>query len=207
MDSMYGWQIGIYDFTRKYYLLGRDTLINELEPPPSGTVLEIGCGTGRNLIQAAKKYPTARFYGLDVSQVMLDEARASILKSGLADRIHLALGDAGSLNTEALFGLKKVDRIFCSYTLSMIPQWTDVLAHALQSLEKNGVLSIVDFGAMNEMPKWIKFVLSTWLKTFSVFARPDLESVLKNLAEPSKFDVDFKSRFRGYAYYAKAKRH
>ncbi len=61
MDRIYRHQRHIYDLTRKYYLLGRDALIRDLAPVPGDTVLEIGCGTGRNLILAARRYPDARF--------------------------------------------------------------------------------------------------------------------------------------------------
>ena len=50
MDRIYRHQRHIYDLTRKYYLLGRDELITALAPPGNGSVLEIGCGTGRNLL-------------------------------------------------------------------------------------------------------------------------------------------------------------
>jgi len=50
MDRMYRHQRHIYDASRKFYLLGRDALITGLAPPKGGTILEIGCGTGRNLI-------------------------------------------------------------------------------------------------------------------------------------------------------------
>ena len=50
MDRVYRSQSGIYDLSRKYYLLGRDQLIEALEPPAGGRVLEIGCGTARNLV-------------------------------------------------------------------------------------------------------------------------------------------------------------
>ena len=60
MDRMYRHQRHIYDLTRKFYLLGRDRLIAALDPA-AGDVLEIGCGTGRNLILAARRYPNARF--------------------------------------------------------------------------------------------------------------------------------------------------
>ena len=68
MDGIYRYQRYIYDATRKYFLLGRDRLIEELAVPAGGTVLEIGCGTGRNLILVARRYPDARLYGFDISR-------------------------------------------------------------------------------------------------------------------------------------------
>ncbi len=60
MDSIYHRQRHLYDATRKFYLLGRDALIADLAVPPGGSVLEVGCGTGRNLVKAARAYPDAR---------------------------------------------------------------------------------------------------------------------------------------------------
>ena len=54
MDAIYRGQRHIYDVTRRYYLLGRDGLIADLDVPAGGTVLEIGCGTGRNLIAVGR---------------------------------------------------------------------------------------------------------------------------------------------------------
>ncbi len=94
MDAIYRSQRHFYDLTRKYYLLGRDRLIRDLAPPAGGTVLEVGCGTGRNLIAAARAWPEARYFGIDISEAMLDTARAKVAAAGLADRITLAQGDA-----------------------------------------------------------------------------------------------------------------
>ena len=78
MDKMYRRQRHIYDLSRKYYLIGRDEAIARLRPASGESVLEIGCGTGRNLVKAARAYPRAKFFGIDVSREMLDTAAASI---------------------------------------------------------------------------------------------------------------------------------
>ena len=83
MDGIYRRQRHIYDLSRKYYLLGRDRLIEQLSPPPGGRVLEIGCGTARNLVAAAAAYPQAEFYGIDISAAMLATAR----HSGIIERL------------------------------------------------------------------------------------------------------------------------
>lgn len=58
MDGMYRYQRHIYDLTRKYYLLGRDSTIRNLDVPEGGTLLEVGCGTGRNMAFAHRHFPT-----------------------------------------------------------------------------------------------------------------------------------------------------
>ncbi len=114
MDRMYRPQRHIYDLTRKHYLLGRDQMIDRLNPSGGGAVLEVGCGTGRNLIRAARLYPKARFYGVDISAVMLDEAKASISRNKVAAPIVLAQGDAANFDPGALFGQPRFERIFIS---------------------------------------------------------------------------------------------
>ena len=78
MDRLYRRQRHLYDFTRKYYLLGRDRMIQRLSPPAGSRVLEIGCGTARNLVVAAHAYPDVHFFGIDISTEMLDTARGVI---------------------------------------------------------------------------------------------------------------------------------
>ena len=104
MDGVYKYQRHFYDLTRKYYLLGRDRLLDDLRAPEGGTILEVGCGTGRNLIKAAKRYPNATLYGVDISDEMLKTARANIEKAKLSSRITLAQGDATGFSADDLFG-------------------------------------------------------------------------------------------------------
>ncbi len=133
MDRQYRWQRHIYDLTRLPYLLGRDRLIAELSPPTAARILEIGCGTGRNLIRIARTYPGLECFGIDVSNVMLATARRSIASAGLQGRIRLAQADAVTVDPARLFGVESFDRVVISYALSMIPPWRQVLAHSASS--------------------------------------------------------------------------
>jgi S-adenosylmethionine-diacylgycerolhomoserine-N-methlytransferase len=78
MNRMYRRQRHIYNGTRRYYLLGRDRMIANLQPAAGASVLEIGCGTGRNLILAARRHPDVRCFGIDVSTHMLTSAISAI---------------------------------------------------------------------------------------------------------------------------------
>lgn len=207
MDQMYRFQRHIYDVTRKHYLLGRTTLINGLVPPEGGSVLEIGCGTGWNLIQVAKSYPKAALYGFDVSNVMLDTARTKISKAGFTDRVTLAVGDAVTFSGHDLFKRPTFDRIFASYVLSMIPNWTAVMRMAAGHLAPGGSFHIVDFGSAQGMPAPVRVGLHAWLQNFDVTPRETLDIEVDRLARTERLTPFHTDLHRGYAQYAVLSRH
>jgi S-adenosylmethionine-diacylgycerolhomoserine-N-methlytransferase len=202
MDRQYRWQRHIYDVTRLPYLLGRDKLITQLRPPSGAHVLEIGCGTGRNLIRVARAYRDVECYGVDVSNAMLETARRSIKSAGLEHRIRLAQADAETLDPQRLFGRPAFDRIMISYALSMIPPWRRVLAHATTLLAPNGTLGVVDFGDQAGLPAWFRALLFRWLEWFHVTARTDLEREVGELAKLADLGLRFRKLYRGYAFLA-----
>ena len=202
MDRVYRRQRHFYDLTRRYYLLGRDRLIENLAPPPGATALEVGCGTGRNLVCAARRHPQAEFFGVDISHEMLATARRAAARAGMGDRIRLASGDATRFHPYAVFGFSRFDRIFMSYTLSMIPDWQAALAQAACNLAPGGSLHIVDFGQQERLPRWFRALLQGWLARFHVTPRRDLDAALRVLAEKLNADLEFRSLYRGYAWYA-----
>lgn len=202
MDAVYRNQRHIYDLTRKYYLLGRDRLIRDLAPSEGSHVLELGCGTGRNLIAAAKRYPNVRFYGLDISEQMLETARANIEKAGLTDRITLVRGDASDPAAVTPLSVSQFERVFFSYTLSMMPIWREALAAGLAHLAPQGRIHIVDFGQQEELPVWFKALLMKWLASFHVTPRADLQVELQNLAQDNGATCSYKPIYRGYAVMA-----
>jgi S-adenosylmethionine-diacylgycerolhomoserine-N-methlytransferase len=206
MDRIYRHQRHIYDASRKFYLLGRDQLIDGLQPPKGGSVLEIGCGTGRNLIRIAGRYPDCACFGLDVSSAMLLTAQGSVVKAGLQRRIGLAQADATGFDPQALFGRAGFDRIVISYALSMIPPWQGVVAEALRRLSPGGSLHIVDFGDQAGLPAPFKAVLLRWLGLFHVTPRADLPEVVRALAQAAGADCRIGAPYRGYAVRAVATR-
>ncbi|RYY26053.1 MAG: class I SAM-dependent methyltransferase [Sphingomonadales bacterium] len=206
MDDVYALHRHFYDFTRKFYLLGRDRLIRDLAPPPGGSVLEVGCGTARNLIVAGKHWPDARLHGFDISEAMLDTARKSVDRQGLGDRIALAQGDAGSFDPRKLFGLEEVDRIFMSYTISMIPPWEDAIEQSVAWLACGGSLHIVDFGQYERLPRWARRLHFKSLADFHVYPRRDLREVLVRVAEEQGLEVEFTPLWRGYTWSAVLRR-
>ncbi|HXW20677.1 MAG TPA: class I SAM-dependent methyltransferase [Roseiarcus sp.] len=199
MDRMYHRQRHIYDFSRKYYLLGRDAMIAKLAVGPGGAILEIGCGTARNLIQIARAYPNAVCCGLDVSAEMLDTAQRAVTQAELAERIALAQGDATLFDASSLFGRSRFERIVVSYALSMIPYWREALAHAIETLAPGGSLHIVDFGDQAGLPSLFRIALRRWLAAFDVTPRLELRDALAELAATQGLSWRADDLFRGYA--------
>ncbi len=199
MDRVYRHQRHVYDLTRKYYLLGRDRLIADLDPPEDGHVLELGCGTGRNLIAAARRYPEARFFGIDISAEMLETARGAIARAGLADRILVAQGDAAGCDLSALFGRDRFDRVFVSYALSMIPPWREAVGFALRAAEPSGSVHIVDFGQQERLPAWFHRGLTRWLSSFHVHPPASLFDVIRREAAAVDAKVETARLYRDYA--------
>jgi S-adenosylmethionine-diacylgycerolhomoserine-N-methlytransferase len=210
MNRVYRRQRHIYDLTRRWFLLGRNGLIADLQPSPGDAVLEIGCGTGRNLIVAARRYPDARFFGIDVSTDMLSSAIEAIERAGLASRVRVAHADATAFHPGLVFGKQRFERIMISYSLSMIPGWHTALDVALALLAKGGKLTIVDFGRQERLPAAFRAVLRAWLALFHVKPTDSLEAELASratrdaaLATP---DLIRGSSQRGHSIGARAKR-
>lgn len=202
MDRVYRLQrrFGFYDATRKYYLLGRDPMIAGLRPPPGGAVLEIGCGTGRNLVHAARRYGEAEFHGIDISREMLAAAGKAVVRAGLRDRVRLAWADAAAFDPQKTFARAGYDRIFMSYALSMIPQWRPVMEEAVGRLAPGGELHVVEFGDMAGLPAWSKAAMHTWLRWYHVTPRSDLFEFAGELARDSGATSLERRLHRGFSW-------
>jgi S-adenosylmethionine-diacylgycerolhomoserine-N-methlytransferase len=205
MDQVYRRQRHVYDATRKYYLLGRDQLIARLEPADGGHVLELGCGTGRNLIAAARRYPRAQFYGVDISDEMLATARRNVSGAGLDTRISLARGDATQFDPRS-WGMERFERVFFSYSLSMVPAWRQALGHGASLVAPGGRLSLVDFGQQEGLPRWFRRLLFGWLERFHVSPPADLADAIESVGAEIEAQSSFVDLYRGYACYAEISR-
>jgi S-adenosylmethionine-diacylgycerolhomoserine-N-methlytransferase len=177
MDQVYRGQRHIYDATRKYFLFGRDRLIAGLDCRPGQTVLEVGCGTGRNLHRIGKRWPGAVLHGFDISNEMLKSAREKLGETALLSR-----GDATAFAAQDLFGRDGFDRVVLSFTLSMIPDWEAALTQAARALAPGGSLHVVDFGDLRGLPGPARKALRAWLAHFHVTPRLTLGLEAVNVA-------------------------
>jgi S-adenosylmethionine-diacylgycerolhomoserine-N-methlytransferase len=140
-------------------------------------VLEVACGTGRNLAKIGKAWPGVRLFGLDISAEMLKSAHAT-----LGEDANLGQGDACTFDPQSLLGEAQFERIVLSYSLSMIPDWEAALDHAANLLADGGALHIVDFGDLEGLPRPLRSLLRAWLAKFHVEPRTAMAQTATRIA-------------------------
>jgi S-adenosylmethionine-diacylgycerolhomoserine-N-methlytransferase len=142
IENYYRLHARIYDSTRWSFLFGRDTILDQAaaaQPAPA-RILEIGCGTGRNLLALARRFPRARLTGVDLSDSMLALAKRKTVSCG--PRVQL-VQRAYNAPLDATHGF---DLVLCSYALSMFnPGFEEAIATANRDLAPGGHFALVDF--------------------------------------------------------------
>jgi S-adenosylmethionine-diacylgycerolhomoserine-N-methlytransferase len=197
MEEYYRFHARIYDATRWSFLFGRKALIQELSTLVTPTnILEIGCGTGQNLIRLNQAFPQANITGLDASESMLAVAQKNL--GPLAGRVVLIrqaydrplqeVGQVGNLLLQSKF-----DLILCSYSLSMMnPGWDLAIESAQQDLRLGGLMAVVDFHDSN----WPLF---KWLMRIHVRLNGHLLPKLQTCFQPRW--VEIRPAYAGFWHY------
>jgi S-adenosylmethionine-diacylgycerolhomoserine-N-methlytransferase len=147
MERYYRFHSKIYDATRWSFLFGRGALVKEIVVRRAPVhILEVGCGTGRNLTNLAHQFPQARLAGLDVSEAMLAVARKRL--GALVGRVNLvhAAYDRPLHPTRLSASPDPFDLVVFSYSLTMInPGWDRAIEAAYDDLAPGGLIGVVDF--------------------------------------------------------------
>jgi S-adenosylmethionine-diacylgycerolhomoserine-N-methlytransferase len=140
LERYYQFHSRIYDATRWSFLFGREEILRRVARVIAPQrVLEVGCGTGRNLPGLRKRFPQAHITGVDLSEQMLAIAAQKVRddKITLLRRAYSAPVHAGSSG----FNL-----VLFSYALSMFnPGWEQAIDAAWDDLEEGGLVAVVDF--------------------------------------------------------------
>lgn len=149
LTQYYRFHAKIYDMTRWLFLFGRTSLLHKLtlsEKPLN--ILEVGCGTGYNLVQLRWMYPNANITGVDLSRNMLEIAEKKL--SYYDNKVRLINTPVQLLNHDDTY-----DLIIFSYTLSMInPDPEAAVKKTSDYLRTGGIIAVVDF--QHSSQPWFK---------------------------------------------------
>lgn len=117
----------------------RQKAVERLELQPGDKVLEVGCGTGRNLAPlVAATGSEGRVYGVDISEGMLDKAEDLCKQKGWQN-VTLIREDAVNYSVP-----EPVDAVLFSLSYATMSHHAEVLRQAWRQLRPGGHLVIMD---------------------------------------------------------------
>ena len=158
-----------YDITSRFYPVPgypqrahRLRAIEALGLRVGDSVIEIACGTGLNFRWIEELIgPSGRIIGVDLTDAMLAQAQARIVRNGWRN---VSLVHADAADFEFPDG---VDAILCTYALSHVPECAEVIAHGAAALSGGGRWVVLDLKVPDDMPRWLRRLGITLVRPFA----------------------------------------
>lgn len=128
------------------------------EPAAGETVLDLGCGAGFDLLQAASAIgPIGRAIGVDMTAAMLDKARANAALLGLSN-VEIREGYLEALPVDDA----SVDLVISNGVVNLCPDKAAALAEAYRVLKPGGRMHLSDIVVASSVPADAKADISLW---------------------------------------------
>lgn len=125
---------------------------------PGETVLDLGSGGGIDVLLSARRVgPQGKVYGLDMTDEMLDLARANQAKAGVTN-VEFLKGDIEHIPLPN----DSVDLIISNCVINLSPDKDRVLAEAFRVLKPGGRVAVSDIVIRGEMPAEIRRNIELW---------------------------------------------
>ena len=134
----------VYEWLTPIYLLGNEKrlrleTIASLHLQPGQTILDIGCGTGRNFPLILKKIgPTGKLVGVDYTSDMLARAQERVKREEWKN-VELIQADAARIELGQTF-----DATLSTLAISVIPDYRSAMDRMLAHVKPGGYLAIGD---------------------------------------------------------------
>ncbi|TFH66017.1 MAG: methyltransferase domain-containing protein, partial [Gemmatimonadales bacterium] len=128
----------------------RQETVQALSLAPGDTVVDLACGTGLNfpfLYQAVG--PTGRIVGVDLTDAMLQRARARVTRAGWAN-VELVQHDLADYGFDSGVG-----GILSVLAITLVPEFETVIRRGAAALRPGGRLAIFDFKRPPGWPEWL----------------------------------------------------
>jgi SAM-dependent methyltransferase len=122
------------------------------------TVLDLGSGGGIDVLLSARRVgPTGKVYGLDMTDEMLELARANQAKAGVTN-VEFLKGDIEHIPLPD----HSIDLIISNCVINLSPDKDRVLAEAFRVLKPGGRFAVSDIVIRGDMPKVIRQSIELW---------------------------------------------
>jgi demethylmenaquinone methyltransferase/2-methoxy-6-polyprenyl-1,4-benzoquinol methylase len=139
----YSWRASNYDAGTAFEVEHHAEALRLADIQEGQHVLDVACGTGRGTVGLAQAVgDSGKVDALDLSEDMLEQARAKIEKLGLSDRVHFKQGNARELPyPDGTF-----DLVYNGYMFDLIPLdgFMPILQEMSRVLKPNGKIVLVN---------------------------------------------------------------
>ncbi|MFX1303632.1 MAG: class I SAM-dependent methyltransferase [Promethearchaeota archaeon] len=124
-----------------FKLLRRKVISTITKLNPTGTLVDIGCGSGHLIIQIAKRFSNLDLIGVDLSEAIISAAIERAEKNNVIEKIKFEIGNVDKLP----FPDDSIDFIVSTFSLH---HWSDPILsfkEISRVLRKNGTCLVFDF--------------------------------------------------------------
>jgi len=171
---------------------GNPTRLAAIEP--GMTVLDLGSGAGVDVFLAAGRVGAGgRVIGVDMTQAMIDKARANAASGGYGN-VEFRLGEIESLPVES----GAVDVILSNCVINLAPDKRKVFAEAYRVLKPGGRLQISDIVTRGQMPEAVRRDLEKWAGCLA--GAKDRDEYLEMIRQAGFAPVEVAQEFEYDAY-------
>lgn len=127
---------------------------------PGETILDVGCGSGMDLLLAARRTGvTGRAIGIDMTPSMIERAKCAALKTGLWQNVEIRRGTAEELSVQS----GTIDVVLSNGTVNLSTDKRQVFSEIYRVLRPGGRLYLADVVVQRELSLSARSDINLWV--------------------------------------------